>query len=64
MRRLWPVRGASDGELRQALIDEIVQAVLERSELIKPAKPLRPQRRDRNREELVEFLVDDEAEGQ
>jgi len=50
---LWPITGE---ELQQAFIDEIVQAVLERSDLIKPAKLLRKQRRDQNREEWVDAL--------
>ena len=50
---LWPITGE---ELQQAFIDEIVQAVLERSDLIKPAKLLRKQRRDQNREQWVDAL--------
>jgi hypothetical protein len=50
---LWPITGEV---LQQAFIDEIVQAVLERSDLIKPAKLLRKQRRDKNREEWVDAL--------
>ena len=50
---LWPISGE---ELQQAFIDEIVQAVLERSELIKPARLLRKQKPDKNREEWVDAL--------
>jgi hypothetical protein len=50
---LWPISGE---ELQQAFIDEIVQAVLERSDLIKPAKLLRKQTPDKNREEWVDAL--------
>ena len=55
-QQLWPIRGTTDEQLRQAVLDWIVQAVLERSELVEPAKPLRQQKRDRDRERMVDAL--------
>ena len=42
----------------QRQIDPLVIATLERSGLVEPAKPLRQQRRNRDREKWVEWLFE------
>jgi hypothetical protein len=53
-QRLWPVTGATPEELRQALIDSIVQGILECSDSL--AKRDKSQKGSKHRERMIEAL--------
>lgn len=54
-QRLWPVTGSTRQELRQAMIDNIVQATLECSMEMQP-KPNRSQKESKHRERMIDAL--------
>ncbi len=54
-QRLWPVTGSTRQELRQAIIDNIVQGTLECSVETQP-RPKRSQKETKHREQMIEAL--------